>query len=325
MICIDKIRSARRRLDGHVRLTPIISSPFLDKIAGRRILIKAECLQHTGSFKYRGAWAAISALDEGSRKNGVVAYSSGNHAQAIAAVAKEFGVPAVIVMPSDAPSLKIENTRAYGAEVVIYDRYKEVREEIGLKIASVRGLTLIKPYDDENVIAGQGTLGLEIASQVRAEGVRTADVLVCCGGGGLASGVALALSEEMPELRVRPCEPEFYDDTARSLISGNREINEKHKNSICDAILTPTPGEITFPILARFAGPGLVVSEKEVLIAMSEAFRRLKLVTEPGGVVALASALSRRNEIETEAVVVVITGGNVDPKTFSRALNFSHV
>src|SRR6056297_3936811 len=223
---IDMIRAAARRLEGHVRRTPLLSSPFLDEIAGRRVLIKPECLQHTGSFKYRGGRSAVSALDPALRARGVIAFSSGNHAQGVALAAREFGVPAVIIMPADAPRMKIDNTRALGAEVVLYDRAGgENREEIGKKLTAERDLTLIKPYDEPQVIAGQGTCGLEIAEQARAQGVEAGDVLVCCGGGGLTSGIALALEAEAPGLRARPVEPEGFDDTARSLRSGHVETN----------------------------------------------------------------------------------------------------
>ena len=321
MVSKQMIYDAYGRLSGNIRKTPILSSPFLDKIAGKRLLIKAECLQHTGSFKYRGAWSAISALDWKSPLRGVIAYSSGNHAQAVAAVAKSFGLSAVIVMPSDAPKLKIENTIYYGAEVILYDRESESREEIGSYIAKKRGLSLIRPYDDPFVIAGQGTLGIEMIEQLDQMGVKKSDILVCCGGGGLSAGVTLALNDRAPDLTVRPCEPEFFDDTTRSLKSGKRESNEGGHNSICDAILTPTPGENTFPILKEFSGSGLVVSDDEVLEAMFESYLRLKLVIEPGGAVALASALYRKQEIKGDTVVAIVTGGNVDFETLKLAFS----
>ena len=319
MSSVDLIYSADKRLEGNIRETPILSSPLIDEIAGRRVLVKAECLQHTGSFKYRGAWSAISNLSKEARSRGVLAYSSGNHAQGVSAVARIFGVPAVIVMPLDAPRVKIQNTKALGAEVIFYDRKSEKRERIGAYIASERQLTLIKPYDDNDVIAGQGTLGLELGKQLSKWSVRNADVLICCGGGGLSSGVALALSAIAPNLRVRPCEPVNFDDTARSLISGKREENKESIGSICDAILTPTPGEKTFPILRKYAGPGLVVSDDEVLSAMVESYSKLKLVIEPGGAVALASALYRTDQINGDTVVVVLTGGNADFEILQRA------
>ncbi|MBO9475351.1 threonine/serine dehydratase [Shimia sp. R10_1] len=319
---IDMIRAAQTRLEGHARRTPLLTSPFLDEIAGRRLLVKPECLQHTGSFKFRGGWAAVSALDDETRKRGIIAYSSGNHAQGVALAAAEHGAPAVIVMPKDAPQLKIDNTRALGAEVVLYDRAGgENREEVGGTIAEARGLTLIRPYDAPEVIAGQGTTGLEIAAQAAEMGVTSGDVLVCCGGGGLTSGIALALEAEAPKMRVRTAEPEAFDDVARSLASGTIETNARTSGSLCDAIITPCPGEITFPIMSRLCGPGLVVSEDEALHAMALAFKRLKIVVEPGGAVALAAALFHGDQIEGEAVVAVCTGGNVDADVFNNALS----
>ncbi|MEP1199204.1 threonine ammonia-lyase [Tateyamaria sp.] len=317
---IDMIRAAAKRLEGHARVTPLLNSPFLDEIAGRRVWIKPECLQRTGSFKFRGGWSALSALDPDTRARGVIAFSSGNHAQGVAHAATLHGVPSVIVMPSDAPALKIANTKALGAEVVLYDRGSEDRDRIGAQLAQERGLTLIKPYDEPQVIAGQGTTGLEIVTQARDAGVENADILVCCGGGGLTSGIALAAEAEAPGLRVRPVEPEGFDDVARSLRSGGIERNNRVSGNICDAIITPQPGDITFPIMHRLCGPGLVVTEDEALQAMAQAFLRLKVVAEPGGAVALAAALCRQDQIEGEDVIVTISGGNVDPEIFARSL-----
>lgn len=314
---IGLIRAAEMRLQGHVRRTPILSSPFLDDIAGRRLLVKAECLQYTGSFKYRGARSALSAMDKASRARGVIAYSSGNHAQGMALAARDFSTNAVIIMPSDAPVSKIENTRALGAEVVLYDRAAEDRDEIGARLAEQRGLTLVKPFDNAQVIAGQGSVGLEIATQ--AKGV-AGDVLVPCGGGGLTSGIALALAAEAPQMRVRPVEPEGFDDVARSLVSGKIEENALTSGSICDAIITPSPGKLTFPIMLKLCGPGIVVSEDECLDAMALAFSRLKIVVEPGGAAALAAALFHGNKLEGNAVICVVSGGNVDSAVFQMAL-----
>ncbi|MDP2732997.1 MAG: threonine/serine dehydratase [Hoeflea sp.] len=317
---IEMIRAAKTRLEGHVRRTPLLSSPFLNEIAGRRVWIKPECLQHTGSFKFRGGWSALSGMDPDIRKRGVIAFSSGNHAQGVALAAARHGVRAIIIMPSDAPQMKIDNTRALGAEVVLYDRATEDRNEICARLSAEHGLTLIRPFDEPLVIAGQGTCGLEIAEQAAGEGITRADVLVCCGGGGFASGVALALEADAPGLRVRPVEPEGFDDMARSLRSGVIERNSGLSGSLCDAILTPQPGDITFPILARLGGPGLVVSEDEAMHAVALAFSRLKLVAEPGGAVALAAALFHSDEIEGEDVIVTISGGNVDADVFGAAL-----
>ncbi len=318
---IEMIRAAAARLEGHARRTPLLSSPFLDEIAGRRVLVKPECLQHTGSFKYRGGRAAVSALGEATRARGVIAFSSGNHAQGVALAAREFGVPAVIIMPADAPAMKIANTRALGAEVVLYDRAGgESREALGDRITTERGLTLIKPYDEPEVIAGQGTTGLEIAEDANAQGIETADVLVCCGGGGLTSGIAMACEADAPGLRVRPVEPEGFDDVKRSLVSGHIETNNAQSGNLCDAILTPAPGQITFPIMQRLCGPGIVVSEDEAMRAVAHAWSRLKVVAEPGGAVALAAALFHGDEIEGDTVICTISGGNVDADVFAAAL-----
>lgn len=322
---IEMIRAAAERLKGHARRTPLLNSPFLDEIAGRRVWVKPECLQHTGSFKFRGGWSAVSALDDATRAKGVIAFSSGNHAQGVALAAARHGAPAVIIMPSDAPALKIDNTRALGAEVVLYDRGSEDRDKIGARLSSERGLTLIKPFDEPLVIAGQGTCGLEIAQQAAEQGIKDAEVLVCCGGGGFASGIALALEADAPSLRVRPVEPEGFDDVARSLVSGKIERNAQTSGNICDAIITPQPGDITFPILQRLCGPGLTVSEAEALQAVAQAFVRLKVVAEPGGAVALAAALYHAPEISGEDVIVTISGGNVDPEMFARALKTMEV
>lgn len=321
MTDIAMIEAARQRMSGEAIRTPLMSSPFLDKIAGRKVLIKPECLQRTGSFKFRGGWSAVSALEPEVRKRGVIAFSSGNHAQGVALAASLHGVPAVIIMPRDAPKIKIENTRAYGAEVVLYDRANEDRDAIGAKLSEEHGLTLIRPYDEPLVIAGQGTVGLEIAEQAQEAGIENAEVLVCCGGGGLTSGVALALEAKAPGLKVRTAEPEHFDDVARSLASGKIERNAALSGSICDAIITPQPGNITFPILKRLCGAGIAVTEEEALRAMVLAFQRLKIVVEPGGAVALAAALFHGNELQTDTVIAIASGGNVDPAVMADALS----
>ena len=262
-------------------------------------------------------------MDPELRARGVFAYSSGNHAQGMAYAAQLHGIPAVILMPADAPRLKLANTAALGAEVITYDRDRESREEIGARLAAERGLTLVKPYDEPMVIAGQGSCGLEIAEQAAEAGVSAADVMVCTGGGGLAAGVALALEAEAPGLRVRTAEPQDYDDWAVSLKKGQRTPATGGRKSICDAIVTPEPGEITFPILSRRAGPGFAISDAEALRAMSLAYERLKIVVEPGGAVALAAALFRPDAIAGDAAIAIATGGNVDREIFSRALAIS--
>lgn len=318
---IDAIRAAARRIQGHARVTPLLNSPFLDEMAGKRIFVKPECLQVTGSFKYRGGRSAVSSLDRETRAKGVIAFSSGNHAQGVAQAARDFGVPAVIVMPSDAPRLKLENTRAMEAEVVTYDRATEDRDAIGAALAEARGLTLIKPFDEPEVIAGQGTVGLEIAAQAAALGITEAEVLIPCGGGGLTSGTAIALAAEAPGMRVRPVEPEGFDDVARSLTAGGIERNPRLTGSICDAIITPQPGNLTFPIMHALCGPGLAVPDADALRAMAQAFLRLKIVVEPGGAVALAGALFHARQTDADTLIVVASGGNVDPTTFAQALD----
>ncbi len=315
---LSQIEAAAERIAGHAVRTPLLNAPLLDRIAGRRVFVKAECLQKTGSFKYRGARSAVSALEPELRKKGVIAFSSGNHAQGVACASAEMGAPAVIVMPSDAPRLKIDNTKAYGAEVILYDRETEDRDAIGAELAETRGLSLIKPFDNEMVIAGQGTTGLEIAQQAAEADVEASSVLVCCGGGGLTSGIALALAGVAPNLKVRPVEPQGFDDVTRSLAVGAPQTNNRMGGSICDAILTPSPGKLTFPILKAHCGPGLIVSDDEALRAMALALRYLKIVLEPGGAVALASALF--HDHGTDDIIAVATGGNADAAMIEKAL-----
>ncbi len=314
---ITMIDAAYARLQGHARVTPLLSSPLLDRIAGRQVLVKAECLQRNGSFKFRGAWSAVSALPVGTR--GVIAYSSGNHAQGVALAASLHGMEAVIIMPTDAPAIKIANTRALGAEVVLYDRATEDRDALGRDLAHARGLALIPPYDHPQVIAGQASVGLEIAEQARALGVRQADVLVCCGGGGLTSGVAMALAHRAPGLRTRPVEPEGFDDVAQSLATG-AVVTNPARSGLCDAIVTPAPGKLTWPILQAHCGAGLVVTDAQAMAAMALAFEHLKIVLEPGGAVALAAAVFCPDQIAGDTVIAVASGGNVDAGVFIRAL-----
>ena len=311
------VEAAAGRLRGHAIRTPLLRSPTLDALAGRPVWVKAECLQLTGSFKFRGAYNAVAALPDDVRRGGVLAFSSGNHAQGVALSARMHGVPAVIVMPHDAPRVKVDGTRALGAEVVPYRRGEELREELGQELSRARGLTLIRPFDDPLVIAGQGTVGLEIAAQAAEAGIEEADVLVCTGGGGLASGIALALEARAPGLRARPVEPAGFDDVVRSLASGRRERNAALTGSVCDAILTESPGEITFPILRRLCGPGIAVTDAQALDAVAAAARHLRLVVEPGGAVALAAALASPGD---GPVIAVASGGNVDPGVLARAL-----
>ena len=314
------VLDAARRLRGRAVVTPLLRSPALDEVTGGRLLIKAEPFQRTGSFKFRGAFNRISRLDAEARRRGVVAWSSGNHAQGVAAAARLLGAPALIVMPSDAPQAKIEGTRSLGAEIEFYDRYEEIREEIGARIAGERGAAIIRPYDDPYIIAGQGTLGLEAAAQALGIGLRPDAALVPCGGGGLSSGCALALSHQLPGIAVHAVEPIGFDDTARSLAEGRRLSNDPAARSICDALLAPTPGELTFEINRHLLAGALAVSDDDARAAMRAAFRHLKLVVEPGGAVALGAALTGRFDCRGKCVLVVLSGGNVDAELFRQAL-----
>ncbi|MDX1574634.1 MAG: threonine/serine dehydratase [Kiloniellales bacterium] len=317
---LAEIEAAARRLAGRAVATPLLESPALNERLGGRILIKAETLQRTGSFKFRGAFNKISQIPEAARHGGVVAYSSGNHAQGVAAAARLLGIAATIVMPSDAPAIKIENTRALGAEVVFYDRHREAREKVAERLLAERRATLVRPYDDPDIIAGQGTCGLEIARQAEAAGARLDAALVCCGGGGLIAGTATALARLRPGIEVYAVEPEGFDDTTHSLASGRRVRNDPAARSFCDALLAPTPGELTFAINRRLLAGGLVVSDREVAQAMAYAFRVLKLVVEPGGAAALSALLTGKFDARDKTLAITLSGGNVDPATFAEAI-----
>jgi len=315
------IQTAAQRAAGIVRRTPLIENDALNERVGKRVLVKLECLQHTGSFKWRGAWNAVKTFTETTVDGGVIAYSSGNHGQGIARAAKLLGRPVVIVMPVDAPVVKIRNTRAYGADVVFYDRPNgESRETVCAAIAQKRNLTLIKPYDNVDVIAGQGTCGIEIAEQAASAGIACADVFVCCGGGGLTSGIALALEASVGEFTTYPVEPAAADDVCRSLVSGQRESNVGVPDTDCDAIITPSPGEITFPIMQRLCARGLSVTDHEMREAVRFAFDQLRVVAEPGGAVALAAVLAQGHSMDADALIAVITGANVDVDWLTRTL-----
>jgi threonine dehydratase len=314
------VAAAAKRLQGLAVRTPLIESPALNERTGGRILLKAETLQRTGSFKFRGAYNRISQIPAASRPVGVVAFSSGNHAQGVAAAAALFGLPATIVMPSDAPAMKLANTRAYGAEVVTYDRNEASREALAQEIADRRGATIVNPFDDAEVIAGQGTCGLEIAEQAVFLGAKLDALLVCCGGGGLTAGCALAMAEHSPGTAIYTVEPEDFDDTRRSLAQGERVGNAAGVRSICDALLSPEPGTKTFAINRRLVAGGLAVSDAEAAEAMAFAFRTLKLVVEPGGAVALAAVLANRLETHGKTIAVVLSGGNVDPQAYAEII-----
>jgi threonine dehydratase len=313
------LQEAQRRLGNLTAVTPLLEAPLLNEKLGFRLLVKAECLQVTGSFKARGALNNLLHLSQEKRALGVVAFSSGNHAQGVAYAAKVFNSPATIVMPKNAPALKIANTKAYGAEVLLYNPETQSREELGQKLADERGLTLIKPYDAVNTIAGQGTAGLEIADQCTGAGVIPDHVIVPCSGGGLAAGVTLAMKQLFPRTHMHTAEPEGFDDMRRSLASGHLEKNEKKTGSICDALLANTPGGITFSILKANNVTGYAVSDTEALKAMAVAARFFKLTLEPGGAVALATALFK-HDFKEKCVVAVASGGNADAAMVADAL-----
>ena len=284
------------------------------------MLVKAEVLQRTGSFKFRGAFNRISLIPEAERVLGVVAFSSGNHAQGIAAAARLLGIPATIVMPSDAPAIKVGNTRDWGAKVVLYDRWKEDREAIGARISAETGATLVRPYDDPHIMAGQGTIGLELADQSKAAGASLDAVLAPCGGGGMISGIALAIAGRSPETKVYAVEPADFDDTARSLSAGERLGNAAGASSFCDALLASMPGELTFAVNSTHLAGGFAVTDAEVAAAMAVARDHFKLVVEPGGAVALAAVLAGKIHVEGKTIAVVCSGGNVDPEVYAQAL-----
>ena len=317
--CADIVSAAKRLLPYAVR-TPLLENPALNELVGARVLIKDEALQRTGSFKFRGACNRALQLTPEQRRGGVVAWSSGNHAQGIAAACAMLGVRATIVMPSDAPTAKINGARAYGAAIRLYDRKKEDREAIGRAAAAESGAVIVPPYDDPQVMAGQGTIGLEIMEQTQALGLVPDVVLASSSGGGLIAGIATAVKEKAPQTAIYAAEPAEFDDLARSLRSGRRESNRPEAQSICDSLQAATPGSLTFPVNKRLLAGSLAVSDTEVLHAVKTAFALLKLVIEPGGACPLAALLSGKLDVRGKIVVIVCSGGNVDADMFIRAL-----
>ena len=312
---IADVQAAAGRIRGVAVRIPLLRSDALDAATGGQVFLKPECLQRTGSFKFRGAYNRLSALSPEQRAGGVVAYSSGNHAQGVALAAKLLGIRAAIIMPSDAPGIKIAATRGHGAEVILYERLTEKREEIGGKLAAERGATVVPPFADPYIVAGQGTAGLEVAEDLAAMGLTADLALVPCGGGGFSSGTAIGLGA--PVVAV---EPEGYDDVVRSLAAGKLLPVENPGPTICDALQTLVSSDLTFGILAARRAQGVVMGEAAVLAAMRFAFDHLKLVVEPGGAIALAAALSGAVDLRNKTAVVVLSGGNVDPAVFARAL-----
>jgi threonine dehydratase len=312
------VDEAARRLAGVALHTPLLTSFALDAMAGGRTFLKAETLQRTGSFKFRGAYNKLAAIPPERRTGGVVAYSSGNHAQGVAAAARLLGMRCVIVMPEDAPRAKRERTAALGAEVVLYDRARDDREAIARDLAERRGAVLVPPYDDALIIAGQGTAGREIVEDLGALGLAPDVVIVTASGGGLTAGIALAIKARVPGAALYTAEPQGFDDHARSFRSGQREQNASLTGTICDALMARTPGKLTFAINQSLVGAGVVVSDAEVAAAVAFAFAELKLVVEPGGAVALAALMTGKVNVRNKVAVAVLSGGNVDPEVFSR-------
>jgi threonine dehydratase len=320
-VTLADIEAAARRLEGLAVRTPLLESPALNARVGGRVLIKAETLQRVGAFKFRGAYNRLSQLSSAQRERGVVAFSSGNHAQGVALAGRALGMPVLIVMPSDAPKVKVEATRNYGAQIRLYDRATENREAIATDLAAQRGAVVVPAFDDPDIIAGQGTVGLEIAEQVRGLQERLVQVIGPVGGGGLMAGTSIALRALAPQALIHGVEPEGFDDTRRSLEAGKRMGAPPARRSLCDSLESPMPGELTFPVLKENLASVLTVSNAEVAEAMRYAFAELKLVVEPGGVVALAALLAGKAEASALGVtVIILSGGNVDPELFSRVL-----
>lgn len=314
------IEAAAKRVHGVAIRTPLLNAPVLDDLLGAHVFLKAETLQRIGAFKFRGAYNKCAAIPQERRAPGVVAYSSGNHAQAVAAAAKLLGMPAVIVMPADAPRPKRERTAALGAEVVLYDRDKEDRAAIAKAIAQERGATLVPPFDDPFVIAGQGTAGLEIIEDLAKLGLKPDLAVLPVSGGGLAAGISLAMKTLVPETMFYAAEPDGFDDTLRSFKSGQRETNPRMSGTICDGLMTERPGELTFPITSTLIGQGVTVSDADVGKAVAFAWRELKLVIEPSGAIGLAAMLAGKLDVRGKVVVSVLSGGNIDPDLFCKLL-----
>jgi threonine dehydratase len=314
------IDAAAKRLLGVAVRTPLINAAVLDDLLGARVFLKAETLQRTGSFKFRGAYNKISSIPPEKRAAGVVAYSSGNHAQGVAAAAKLLGLRATIVMPADAPRAKRLRTEALGAEVIAYDRASEDRAAIAMALVKERGATLVPPYDDPLIIAGQGTIGLEIVEQLGERGLKPEIVVVGASGGGLAAGISLGVKSRVAAAKFYTAEPDGFDDTARSFVSGKREANARMSGTICDALMTATPGELTFPITSKLIGQGISATDAEVGRAVRYAFEELKLVVEPGGAIGLAALLAGKVDIKGKVVVAILSGGNVDTEMFAKLI-----
>tara|TARA_Y100000590_G_C15604468_1_gene971417 strand:- start:365 stop:1342 length:978 start_codon:yes stop_codon:yes gene_type:complete len=314
------IESAYKKIKQFTIKTPLLESDEFNQEIGSRVLIKAECLQKTGSFKFRGALNSILNIEKSKLKDGIICYSSGNHAQAVAYVSKILGLESTVVMPATAPEMKVEKARSYGGKVIIHQGDRESMEFYTNELALKTKSTLIKPFDDFNVIAGQGTVGIEIAEQTKKRKIDINSVLVPCSGGGLTAGIAIALSEKIPNASIHPVEPKGYEDTALSLKYGKIIHNSKLRKSICDALLVPKPGKLTFNINKKYISKGLVISDQSTKKAMSLAYKYFKIVLEPGGAISLAAAINKDLNLHNKTIVVVASGGNVDEKIFSSAI-----
>jgi len=316
----EDVLAAAQRLEGMAVKTPVLESPWLNEVAGGRVFIKLECLQRTGSFKFRGAWNFISQLDPDQHSGGVVAYSSGNHAQGVAAAAAIKGLPALIIMPSDAPAIKVANTKAYGAEVLTYDRASESREEVAQTQLAARNAILIPPFEHKFIVAGQGTVALELINWSQDNDIVFDQLLVPTGGGGLVGGCGMVFKHYLPMSEIFSVEPQDFDDYRRSIRTGEIVSNPTTTGSICDALMSPSAGDLTFAVNQPQLSPGLAVSDDEVREAMRFAFERLKLVVEPGGVVALAAILTGKTDCRDKNTAIVLSGGNVDAELYATVL-----
>ncbi|MGI9402815.1 MAG: threonine ammonia-lyase [Rhizobiaceae bacterium] len=317
---INEIRAAAARIAGKAIITPLLPNDILSEETGTNAFVKAECLQNTGSFKFRGGYNSVAALPEEKRKLGVVACSSGNHGQGVAEAARLLGCKATIVMPADAPALKAARVRRSGADIIPYDRATEDRDEIAREFSGKTGATLIHPYEHPDVVAGQGTCGLEMAQQFEEMEITPDRILVCCGGGGLTAGVALAIHNSFPEAKVCTVEPEGFDDYRRSLDAGKRLGNKSTTGSYCDALLSPEPGELSFTINKSHVAESLAVTDSQAFDAVRFAYEELKLVLEPSGAVSLAALIDNASVWKGETIACVLSGGNVDPDLYSQIL-----
>ncbi len=320
-LTIKTIHDAHERIAGEAVVTPLVRNTHLDDLTGGRIFLKCENLQRTGSFKFRGAYNALASMSAEERASGIVAVSSGNHAQGVAEAARLFDVPATIIMPHDAPDIKTARVKRSGGTVIGYDRYTQDRNELAAALVEKTGAMFVPPYDDFNVMAGQGTAGLEAADQLANAGAVPDIGLICCGGGGLCAGVSTAWRKAYPDMAIYAVEPDDFDDTKRSLAAGERVSNAPDVRSICDAIVTPTPGKHTFPVNVANGIQAVSVSDDEVLAAMGFALNELKMVVEPGGAVCLAALLAGKVDARGKTVVAVLSGGNADPTLLARAMN----